>query len=67
MGLLYALNIDYTKGLKYTFEIIQKDLMDIGWRPMLLIGSWLEKQTLEEENVSLTQCFKLLPIEPELA
>ena len=30
MGLLYALNIDYSKGLRYTFEMIQKVLMDIG-------------------------------------
>ncbi|KAJ8349383.1 hypothetical protein SKAU_G00245130 [Synaphobranchus kaupii] len=30
MGFLYSLNIDYPKGLKYTFEVIQKIIMDIG-------------------------------------
>ncbi|KAJ8014671.1 hypothetical protein DPEC_G00018080 [Dallia pectoralis] len=30
MGLLYSLNIDYPKGLKYTFELIQKVVMDVG-------------------------------------
>ncbi|KAL0978903.1 hypothetical protein UPYG_G00177450 [Umbra pygmaea] len=30
MGLLYSLNIDYPKGLKYTFEMIQKVVMDVG-------------------------------------
>ena len=30
MSLLYTLNIYYPRGLRYTFEIIQKVLMDIG-------------------------------------
>ena len=30
MGLLYCLNIDYPNELKYTFEVIQKVIMDIG-------------------------------------
>uniref|UniRef100_A0A672GF38 Uncharacterized protein n=1 Tax=Salarias fasciatus TaxID=181472 RepID=A0A672GF38_SALFA len=30
MGLLYYLNIDFPKDLKYTFEVIQKVIMDIG-------------------------------------
>ncbi|KAI4830301.1 hypothetical protein KUCAC02_001941, partial [Chaenocephalus aceratus] len=30
MGILYSLNIDYPKGLKDTFEVIQKVIMDIG-------------------------------------
>ncbi|XP_063752958.1 uncharacterized protein LOC134873357 [Eleginops maclovinus] len=30
LGLLYALNIDYPKHMRYTFEVIQKVLMDIG-------------------------------------
>lgn len=30
MGLLYMLNLDYLKDLKYTFEVIQRLLMGIG-------------------------------------
>lgn len=30
MGLLYVVNIDYPKELRYTFEVIQKVLMNIG-------------------------------------
>lgn len=30
MGLLFSLNIDYPRTLRYTFEVIQKVLMDIG-------------------------------------
>lgn len=30
MGLLFCLNIDYPKELRYTFEVIQKVMMNIG-------------------------------------
>lgn len=30
MGLLYVLNIQYPKGLRYMFEVIQKVIMKIG-------------------------------------
>ncbi|XP_024133663.1 uncharacterized protein LOC112149902 [Oryzias melastigma] len=30
MGLLFSLNIDYPRGLRYTFEVVQKVFMDIG-------------------------------------
>lgn len=30
MGLLYTLNLDYPKDLKYTFEVIQRLFMGIG-------------------------------------
>lgn len=30
MGLLYALNIDYPKELRYMFELLQKVIMNIG-------------------------------------
>ena len=30
IGLLYALNIGYPKELRYTFEVIQKVVMNIG-------------------------------------
>ena len=30
MGLLYVLNIDYPKAMKYTFEMIQRVFMGIG-------------------------------------
>lgn len=30
VGLLFALNIDYPKELRYTFEVVQKVLMNIG-------------------------------------
>ncbi|CAM4572133.1 unnamed protein product [Leuciscus chuanchicus] len=30
MGLLYALNINYPKNMRYTFEVIQRLLMNIG-------------------------------------
>ncbi|CAM4596943.1 unnamed protein product [Leuciscus chuanchicus] len=30
MGLLYGVNIDYPKRMKYTFEVLQKLVMNIG-------------------------------------
>lgn len=30
MGLLFTLNIDYPRGLRYIFEVMQKVLMGIG-------------------------------------
>ncbi len=30
IGLLYSLNIDYPKVMKYSFEVIQKVVMDVG-------------------------------------
>lgn len=55
MGLLYTLNIDYPKCLRYTFEVIQKVLMDIGGGQVLCVGSWFEKKTLKKDCVSKIQ------------
>ncbi|KAF4113961.1 hypothetical protein G5714_006506 [Onychostoma macrolepis] len=30
VGLIFALNIDYPKKLRYTFEVIQKIFIDLG-------------------------------------
>lgn len=61
MGLLYALNIDYTKGLLYTFEMIQKVVMDIGGSQCSALVHGLRNKH-EEENVSLKPCFKLFAL-----
>lgn len=48
MGLLYTLNIDYPKCLRYTFEVIQKVLMDIGGRQCSALVHGLRNKLLRK-------------------
>ncbi|XP_059893073.1 uncharacterized protein LOC132446675 [Gadus macrocephalus] len=60
MGLLFALNIDYPRDLKYTFEVIQKVLMDIGGGQCSALVHGLKKPTFEKEKVSLKAAFYIV-------
>ena len=53
MGLLFSLNIDYPKVLRYTFEVIQNVLMSIGGGQVFLTCAWFQKQTPAENHVRL--------------
>jgi len=48
VGLIFALVIDYPKKLRYTFEVIQKIFIDLGWDPCSVKVHGLKNRVLRK-------------------
>ena len=61
MGLLFSLNIDYPKELRYTCEVIQKVLMNIGGGQCSSLVHGLRNRLLRKTMWDCAQMTHLMP------
>ena len=50
MGVMYAVNLDYPKELRYTFEAFQKLFLELDWHKLSPKVNSLKSKLLAKEN-----------------